>query len=84
VPGTTMDDMQLLQSPMDDSNRSRRRSIRADSDLSKPVVQDKNKTDGGSQNLRVVGKRTTHSRNGSSESVESSRSSNSRPSSVSL
>ncbi|SPJ79664.1 related to BNI4 Bud neck involved [Fusarium torulosum] len=81
VPGTSVDDMQLLQSPMDDSNRSRRRSIRADSDLSKPVAQDKSKTDGGSQNLRVVGKRTTHSRNGSSESVNSSRSSHSRPSS---
>ncbi|KAF5661540.1 BNI4-like protein [Fusarium heterosporum] len=55
VPGVSMDDMQLLQSPMDDSNRSRRRSIRADSDLSKPAAQDKSKTEGTSQNLRPVG-----------------------------
>ncbi|KAF4989490.1 hypothetical protein FGRMN_9088 [Fusarium graminum] len=64
VPGVSMDDMQLLQSPMDDSNRSRRRSIRADSDLSKPAAQDKSKTEGASQNLRPVGKRAVHSRNG--------------------
>ncbi|KAL7768893.1 hypothetical protein ACKLNR_000277 [Fusarium oxysporum f. sp. zingiberi] len=81
MPGTSMDDMQLLQSPMDDSNRSRRRSLRADSDLSKPATHDKSKADGNSQTLRVVTNAAAHSRNGSSESVNSSRSSHSRPSS---
>ncbi|KAM0562157.1 hypothetical protein ACHAPJ_002602 [Fusarium lateritium] len=81
MPGTSMDDMQLLPSHHDDPNRSRRRSIRADSDASKPIAQDKAKADGGAQTLRVVTNTAAHSRNGSSESVNSSRSSHSRPSS---
>ncbi|KAF4460871.1 hypothetical protein FALBO_12339 [Fusarium albosuccineum] len=81
MPGMSMDDMHLLpQSPLDDSNRSRRRSMRSvDSDSAKPH-QDK-KSDGGSQTLRVVSNPAAHSRNGSSESIVSSRSSHSRPSS---
>ncbi|KAJ3522755.1 hypothetical protein NM208_g12722 [Fusarium decemcellulare] len=83
MPGMSMDDMHLLpQSPLDDSHRSRRRSMRSvDSDSAKPH-QDK-KSDGGSQTLRVVSNPAAHSRNGSSESIVSSRSSHSRPSSVS-
>ncbi|KAF4984464.1 hypothetical protein FZEAL_365 [Fusarium zealandicum] len=84
IPGTSMDDMHVVpQSPYDDSSRSRRRSMRSvDSpDSPKPNSQDKSKADGGSQTLRVVSKPAAHSRNGSSESIVSSRSSHSRPSS---
>ncbi|RSM13743.1 hypothetical protein CEP52_001817 [Fusarium oligoseptatum] len=79
MPGTSMDDMQLPQSPLDDSKRSRRRSMRSveSSESSRPVVQDKVKSD----TLRVVSNPAAHSRNGSSESIVSSRSSHSRPSS---
>lgn len=82
MPGTSMDDMQLPpQSPLDESKRSRRRSMRSveSSDSSKVVAQDKVKSD----TLRVVSNPAVHSRNGSSESIVSSRSSHSRPSSVS-
>ncbi|KAF5027252.1 hypothetical protein F66182_668 [Fusarium sp. NRRL 66182] len=80
MPGTTMDDMQLPQPTLEDPNRSRRRSIRANSDASKqkPSTQDKGKAE---QTFRPVGNTATHSRNGSSESVGSSRSSHSRPTS---
>lgn len=82
MPGAAMDDMQLPpQSPLDDSKRSRRRSMRSveSSESSRAVVQDKVKSD----TLRVVSNPAVHSRNGSSESIVSSRSSHSRPSSVS-
>lgn len=70
IPGTSMDDMHLLpQSPLE-GNRSWKRSVSHDK-----------KPDGASQTLRVVPSPTAHSRNGSSESVNSSRSSHSRPSS---
>ncbi|KAM6527013.1 bud neck involved protein [Fusarium solani] len=80
MPGAAMDDMQLPpQSPLDDSKRSRRRSMRSveSSESSRAVVQDKVKSD----TLRVVSNPAVHSRNGSSESIVSSRSSHSRPSS---
>ncbi|KAM5357642.1 hypothetical protein ACJZ2D_016066 [Fusarium nematophilum] len=84
MPGVSMDDMQLLpQSPVDNAHRSRRRSMRSvdSSDSSKPNPQDKGKAENGSQTLRVVPNPAAHSRNGSSESIVSSRSSHSRPSS---
>lgn len=104
VPNTSMDDMILYRhSTMDDSSRSRRRSMRGiespDAHRS-PAVQDKSKVtqektrtdktptaaktnEKDSQTLRVVPNSSAHSRNGSSESVSSSRSSHSRPGSVS-
>jgi hypothetical protein len=79
MPGMSAEDMQFAH--MEDPNRSRRRSVRANSDVTRPTVQDKGRVDGNSQSLRVVANAAAHSRNGSSESVDSSRSSNSRPSS---
>lgn len=84
MPGATADEMQFAYSSMEDPNRSRRRTVRANSDVSRPTAQDKAKADGNSQSLRVVANAAAHSRNESSESVNSSRSSHSRPSSVSL
>jgi hypothetical protein len=84
MPGAPTDEMQFAYSSMEDPSRSRRRTVRANSDVSRPTAQDKAKADGNSQSLRVVANAAAHSRNESSESVNSSRSSHSRPSSVSL
>lgn len=79
VPAS-MDDMHLVRpSSQDDANRMRRKSmVNLDTESLSPLedVTQLAKT------LRVV-PGTSHSRNGSSESVTSSRSSHSRPSSVS-
>ena len=85
IPGTSMDDMHLLPQSTLAGKRSRRRSIQSieSPDSTKLSSQDR-KPDVASQTLRVVPSPTVHSRNGSSESVNSSRSSHSRPSSVSL
>ncbi|KAK7428487.1 bud neck involved protein [Neonectria magnoliae] len=83
MPGTSMDDMHVYpQSLTDDGKRSRRRSMHSREyvDLPKPNVPPKEKTgDKDNRTLRVVSNPPPHSRNGSSESVVSSRSSNSRP-----
>lgn len=88
MPGTSMDDMHVYpQSLADDAKRLRRRSMHSKdyAELSKPNVPPKTEKSGDKdgRTLRVVSSPTPRSRSGSSESVVSSRSSNSRPSSVS-
>ncbi|KAF7538994.1 hypothetical protein G7Z17_g12525 [Cylindrodendrum hubeiense] len=86
MPGTSVDDMHVYpQSLADDAKRLRRRSMHSKdyAELSKPNVPPKGEKskDKDARTLRVVSSPTPHSRSGSSESVVSSRSSNSRPSS---
>ncbi|KAH6998739.1 hypothetical protein BKA56DRAFT_665294 [Ilyonectria sp. MPI-CAGE-AT-0026] len=86
MPGTSMDDMHVYpQSLADDAKRLRRRSMHSKdyAELSKPNVPPKTEKSGDKdgRTLRVVSSPTPRSRSGSSESVVSSRSSNSRPSS---
>lgn len=88
VPGTTMDDMHLYPSTYsDDGKRTRRRSMHSKetADHSKPAIPPKadRQVDKDGRTLRVVSNPSPHSRNESSDSVGSSRSSHSRPSSVS-
>lgn len=90
VPGTSADDLQM-HSQTDLAKRARRRSMHsvdsADSS-SRPKLQvqtqDKSKageTKASDKSLRVAPNPALHSRSGSAESVNSSRSSHSRPSS---
>ncbi|KAI5465564.1 hypothetical protein BGZ63DRAFT_348782 [Mariannaea sp. PMI_226] len=86
VPGTSKDDMHVYPSSVsDDAKRSRRRSMhsREAVDHLKPAVPVKADRPGerDGKTLRVVSTPSPHSRNGSSESIGSSRSSQSRPSS---
>lgn len=87
VPGTSADDMPIYVQG-EDGKRVRRRSNHSNNSadsVSRPTLHDKSRgsdtsTPRNSNTLRVV---SNPHRNGSSESIVSSRSSNSRPSSVS-
>ncbi|KAH7162406.1 hypothetical protein B0J13DRAFT_615054 [Dactylonectria estremocensis] len=86
MPGTSKDDMHVYpQSLADDAKRLRRRSMHSKeyAELAKPSVPPKPERSGDkdARNLRVASNPAPRSRSGSSESVVSSRSSNSRPTS---
>lgn len=84
VPGTSMDDMHIYQQPQPDAKGMRRRSMQSlDSAPSlKPQLDPATKAIEADPktSLRPVPNNTAHSRSGSSESVNSSRSNQSRPS----
>ncbi|CAF3617041.1 unnamed protein product [Fusarium graminearum] len=77
MPGMSAEDMQFAH--LEDPNRSRRRSVRANSDVTRPTMQDKGKADGNSQSLRVVANAAAHSRNASSSSDALKRTTNPSP-----
>ena len=90
VPGTSADDMQIYVQN-EDGKRVRRQSMHSNNSAdssSRPTLQDKSRGSfssvpgrAGDKNLNTLRVVSNPTRNGSSESVVSSRSSNSRPSS---
>jgi hypothetical protein len=85
VPGSSMDDMHIPQQPKIDAKGLRRRSMQgldSSSVLQLPQFDHSLKLGVDDSSLSPALSGTAHSRNGSSESVNSSRSNHSRPSSA--
>lgn len=85
VPGSSMDDMHIPQQPKIDAKGLRRRSMQgldSSSVLQLPQFDHSLKLGVDDSSLSPAVSGTAHSRNGSSESVNSSRSNHSRPSSA--
>lgn len=83
VPGSSMDDMHIYQQPQQEVKGSRRKSIQhleAPTGQKMQVEQGAKAPEGVTKNVRVASNNSAHSRTGSSDSVNSSRSAHSRPS----